>query len=118
MTAEQHTMPNNNAIANTNTTIQNQNQNQTQTQQQQHQQELVLANTDTNKHPMFHDFLGMKKPTDSQVGFPHKATAAADSPQASASLGASSGGPRGPISTTSDLGSGQSHTLTPVCFPK
>ena len=116
MTAEQHTMPNNNAIANTNTTIQN--QNQTQTQQQQHQQELVLANTDTNKHPMFHDFLGMKKPTDSQVGFPHKATAAADSPQASASLGASSGGPRGPISTTSDLGSGQSHTLTPVCFPK
>lgn len=104
MTAEQRTMPNNNAIANTNTTIQNQNQNQTQTQQQ-HQQELVLANTDTNKHPMFHDFLGMKKPTDSQVGFPHKATAAADSPQASASLGASSSGPRGPISTTSDLGS-------------
>lgn len=113
MTAEQHTMPNNNAVANTNTTIQNQNQTQ---QQQQHQQELVLANSDTNKHPMFHDFLGMKKPTDSQVGFPHKVTAAADSPQASASLGASSGGPRGPISTTSDLGSGQS--LTPTYFPK
>uniref|UniRef100_A0A2N9ITC2 Protein TIFY n=1 Tax=Fagus sylvatica TaxID=28930 RepID=A0A2N9ITC2_FAGSY len=92
MTAEQEkkekksiTMPNN-AIVNINTTS------TTQTQQQ-------LADK-----PMFHDFLGMKKPTDSQLGFPNKATAA-ESPQASASLGASSGGARGPISTTSDLGS-------------
>ncbi len=98
MTAEQEkkekksiTMPNN-AIVNINTTS------TTQTQQQ-------LADK-----PMFHDFLGMKKPTDSQLGFPNKATAA-ESPQASASLGASSGGARGPISTTSDLGSGESPLL-------
>ncbi|KAF8034657.1 hypothetical protein BT93_C0846 [Corymbia citriodora subsp. variegata] len=66
--------------------------------------------------PMFHDFLGMKKPDS-----PAAAAAAvgrgggggggdarpseAASPAASLSVGASSGGGRGPISTTSDLGS-------------
>lgn len=61
--------------------------------------------------PMFHDFLGMKPSPDSPVvllpkGSDSRLTEA--SPSASASLGASSGGGRGPISTTSDLGSGQS----------
>ncbi|KAL5559241.1 hypothetical protein UlMin_035452 [Ulmus minor] len=60
--------------------------------------------------PMFHDFFGMKS-GDSPVVLGPKASAAADarlsdaSPSASASFGASSGGGRGPISTTSDLGS-------------
>jgi hypothetical protein len=83
--AQQQTMPNN---ANANTSGNSASQGQ---QQQQ------LAK------PMFHDFLGMKKPADSPLGFSPKA---ADSPSASASLGASSSGARGLISTTSDLGSG------------
>ncbi|XP_062163488.1 protein TIFY 8 [Alnus glutinosa] len=82
--AQHQTMPNN---ANANTSGNSASQGQ---QQQQ------LAK------PMFHDFLGMKKPADSPLGFSPKA---ADSPSASASLGASSGGARGLISTTSDLGS-------------
>ena len=63
------------------------------------------------KPTMFHDFLGMKA-TDSPVALAPKATDARfseASPSASASLGASSGGGgggRGPISSTSDLGSG------------
>jgi hypothetical protein len=52
--------------------------------------------------PMFHDFLGMKKPADSAMGFSPKA---AYSQSASESLGASSSGARGLISTTSYLGS-------------
>lgn len=64
--------------------------------------------------PMFHDFFGAKPNNDSPVvlGPGQKSAAAADarlseaSPSASASFGASSGGGRGPISTTSDLGSG------------
>lgn len=83
--AQQQTMPNN---ANANTSGNSASQGQ--------QRQLAK--------PMFHDFLGMKKPpADSPVGFSPKA---ADSPSASASLGASSGGARGLISTTSDLGSG------------
>ncbi|WRX33887.1 Tify domain - like 10 [Theobroma cacao] len=69
----------------------------------QHQQQV--------KPTMFHDFLGMKA-TDSPVVLAHKATDARfseASPSASASVGASSGGGggagRGPISSTSDLGS-------------
>ncbi|XP_041019533.1 protein TIFY 8 isoform X2 [Juglans microcarpa x Juglans regia] len=81
--AQQHTMPNN---ASTNTSGNNTS----------HTQQGQLSKT------MFHDFLGMKKPTDSPVGLTPKA---AESPSASASLGASSGGGRGLISTTSDLGS-------------
>ncbi|POO04108.1 Jasmonate-zim domain protein [Trema orientale] len=62
--------------------------------------------------PMFHDFFGTK-PNDSPkvLGPGTGPKAAADarlseaSPSASASFGASSGGGRGPISTTSDLGS-------------
>lgn len=64
-----------------------------------HTQQGQLAKT------MLHDFLGMKRPTDSPVGLTPKA---AESPSASASLGASSGGGRGLISTTCDLGSGES----------
>lgn len=72
-----------------------------------HNQENQLAK------PMFHDFFGMK-PNDSPVVLGSASKSAADarlceaSPSASASFGgASSGGGRGPISTTSDLGSGQ-----------
>ncbi|KAI6681481.1 hypothetical protein NL676_035362 [Syzygium grande] len=57
--------------------------------------------------PMFHDFLGMKKP-DSPAAAGRGGDARlseAASPAASLSVGASSGGGRGPISTTSDLGS-------------
>ncbi|KAF7817214.1 protein TIFY 8-like isoform X2 [Senna tora] len=60
--------------------------------------------------PVFHDFLGMK-PTDSLVVMPPKTadvrlSEASPSPSsASASIAASSGGPRGPFSTTSDIGS-------------
>ncbi|KAA3490719.1 protein TIFY 8 isoform X1 [Gossypium australe] len=61
---------------------------------------------------MFHDFLGMK-PSNSSVVLAPKATDARfseASPSPSASVAASSGGGgagRGPISSTSDLGSGQ-----------
>lgn len=70
--------------------------------------------------PMFHDFLGMKPSTDSPVvllpkGSDSRLTEA--SPSASASLGASSGGGRGPISTTSDLGSGQSLLILTKTLP-
>ncbi|KAF4373133.1 protein TIFY 8 [Cannabis sativa] len=67
-------------------------------------QENQLAN------PMFHDFFGTK-PNDSPVVLGSASKSAADarlsepSPSASASFGASSGGGRGPVSTTSDLGS-------------
>ncbi|XP_038698742.1 protein TIFY 8 isoform X2 [Tripterygium wilfordii] len=57
---------------------------------------------------MFQDFLGMKVGIDSSVVLAPKtgeARLAEASPSASASLGTSSGGARGPISTTSDLGS-------------
>lgn len=60
---------------------------------------------------MFHDFLGMK-PSNSSVVLAPKATDARfseASPSPSASVAASSGGGgvgRGPISSTSDLGSG------------
>ena len=63
------------------------------------------------KPTMFHDFLGMKV-TDSPVVLAPKATDARfseASPSASASVGASSGvggAGRGPMSSTSDLGSG------------
>lgn len=76
-------------------------------QQKQKQEEQLLK-------PIFHDFLGMK-PGDSPVVLAPKASdcrLSEVSPSASASLGASSGGGRGPISTTSDLGSGQS---LPIC---
>ncbi|XP_021825304.1 protein TIFY 8 [Prunus avium] len=69
-------------------------------QQKQKQEEQLLK-------PIFHDFLGMK-PGDSPVVLAPKASdcrLSEVSPSASASLGASSGGGRGPISTTSDLGS-------------
>ena len=85
--AQQQTMPNNANASNNNTSGNSASQGQ--------QRQLAK--------PMFHDFLGMKKPADSPVGFSPKA---ADSPSASASIGASSGGARGLISTTSDLGSG------------
>ncbi|XP_015885995.3 protein TIFY 8 isoform X2 [Ziziphus jujuba] len=71
---------------------------------QQHHEHQLLK-------PIFHDFLGMK-PTDSPTVLAPKTTntttTTADvrlsevSPSASASLGASSGGGRGPISATSD----------------
>lgn len=71
-------------------------------QQQQQQQEVK---------PMFHDFLGMKKP-DSPAAGGGGVRGGGDarlsevaSPAASLSVGASSGGGRGPVSTTSDLGS-------------
>ncbi|GMI89175.1 TIFY domain protein 8 [Hibiscus trionum] len=60
------------------------------------------------KPTMFHDFLGMKA-TDSHVVLAPKATDARvseASPSASASFGGGAAG-RGPISATSDLGSGQ-----------
>ncbi|XVE71613.1 hypothetical protein DITRI_Ditri10aG0165100 [Diplodiscus trichospermus] len=69
-----------------------------------------LQNQQQVKPTMFHDFLGMKG-TDSPVVLAPKATDARfsdASPSASASIGASSGGAgagRGPISSTSDLGS-------------
>lgn len=60
--------------------------------------------------PVFHDFLGMK-PTDSLVVLAPKTTDArlseASPSSASVSVAASSGGPRGPFSTTSDIGSGE-----------
>ncbi|XP_056174809.1 protein TIFY 8 isoform X2 [Syzygium oleosum] len=74
--------------------------------------EAPLQQQQQEVKPMFHDFLGMKKPDS-----PAAAAAAAGgrggdarpseaaSPAASLSVGASSGGGRGPISTTSDLGS-------------
>ncbi|PRQ28146.1 putative transcription factor TIFY family [Rosa chinensis] len=74
----------------------------------QKQQKLKQEEEDQLVKPMFHDFLGMKPSTDSPVvlgpkGSDSRLTEA--SPSASASLGGSSGGGRGPISTTSDLGS-------------
>jgi hypothetical protein len=83
--------------------------NSTATSQQQQKQDLKA---------MFHDFLGMKGTTDSPVvlapknkdGSPSASAAPKNkdgSPSASASLGASSGGGRGPLSSTSDLASGQ-----------
>ncbi|KAK9273070.1 hypothetical protein L1049_017877 [Liquidambar formosana] len=64
-------------------------------------------------NPTFHDFLGMSCGSDSPVvlasktaGFGGDAVRLSESsPAGSASVGASSGGGRGPISTTSDLGS-------------
>ncbi|XP_021276114.1 protein TIFY 8 isoform X2 [Herrania umbratica] len=84
------------------TSTNNANTNNTSTHLQ-HQQQV--------KPTMFHDFLGMKA-TDSHVVLAPKATDARfseASPSASASVGASSAGgggvARGPISSTSDLGS-------------
>ncbi|CAK7353486.1 unnamed protein product [Dovyalis caffra] len=68
--------------------------NTTATSQQQQKQEAKA---------MFHDFLGMKANTDSPVVLAPKNKDG--SPSASASLGASSGGGRGPLSSTSDLAS-------------
>ncbi|XP_050366276.1 protein TIFY 8 [Argentina anserina] len=68
--------------------------------EQEHQDQLV--------NPMFHDFLGMKPSIDSPLVLGSKGSDSRltdPSPSASASLGGSSGGARGPISTTSDLGS-------------
>ncbi|KAI3414465.1 Tify domain-containing protein [Psidium guajava] len=71
--------------------------------------EAPLQQQQQEVKPMFHDFLGMKIP-DSQAatgagrGGDARLSEAA-SPAASLSVGASSGGGRGPISTTSDLGS-------------
>ncbi|GAV74838.1 tify domain-containing protein [Cephalotus follicularis] len=67
------------------------------------------CNISTQQQPTFHDFLGMKA-TDSPVPLASKvagdARLAEASRSPSASLGASSGGGgRGPISSTSDLGS-------------
>ncbi|KAL3366193.1 hypothetical protein AABB24_011046 [Solanum stoloniferum] len=54
----------------------------------------------------FHDFLGKGYPQDSSPGMSGRVVLPSEaSPSASVSLGASSGGGRGPISTTSDLGS-------------
>ncbi|KAG5225332.1 hypothetical protein OIU76_027413 [Salix suchowensis] len=66
----------------------------TATSQQQQKQEVKA---------MFHDFLGMKATTDSPVVLAPKNKDG--SPSASASLGASSGGGLGPLSSTSDLAS-------------
>ncbi|XP_061965948.1 protein TIFY 8 isoform X2 [Populus nigra] len=68
--------------------------NSTATSQQQQKQDLKA---------MFHDFLGMKGTTDSPVVLAPKNKDG--SPSASASFGASSGGGRGPLSSTSDLAS-------------
>ncbi|KAL3566184.1 hypothetical protein D5086_031599 [Populus alba] len=68
--------------------------NSTATSQEQQKQEVKA---------MFHDFLGMKATTDSPVVLAPKYKDG--SPSASASLGASSGGGRGPLSSTSDLAS-------------
>ena len=80
-----------------------------QQQQHQHHHEHQLVK------PIFHDFLGMKPSDSSPSVLVPKTTTTPDvrlseaSPSsASASLGASSGGGRGPISTTSDLASGES----------
>lgn len=76
------------------------------------QQERELLN------PVFHDFLGMKY-SDSQAVLGAKTASFRNSeasPSASVSLGASSGGGRGPISTTSDLGSGESLLYFINCF--
>lgn len=74
----------------------------------------VSTNTADEVKPastIFHDFLGKGSAPDSslaagaaagKVRLPSEA-----SPSASVSIGASSGGGRGPISTTSDLGSGK-----------
>ncbi|CAN6583584.1 unnamed protein product [Malus baccata var. baccata] len=92
----QQGIPNNNA-----TTLSSQ-------QQKQQPEKQKLEEQQLGKHTIFHDFLGMK-PGDSPVLLPAKASTdcrlSEPSPSASASLGASSGGGRGPISTTSDLGS-------------
>ncbi|XP_057959354.1 protein TIFY 8 [Malania oleifera] len=70
------------------------------------------VNTSAEVNPVFHDFLGMSCASDAPVAAPPKtAGCGADfrlseaSPSASASVGVSSGAGRGPISTTSDLGS-------------
>ncbi|TQD81307.1 hypothetical protein C1H46_033121 [Malus baccata] len=77
-------------------------------QQKQQPQKQKLEEQQQGKHTIFHDFLGMK-PGDSPVVLAPKASTdcrlSEPSPSASASLGASSGAGRGPISTTSDLGS-------------
>ncbi|XP_023538541.1 protein TIFY 8-like isoform X1 [Cucurbita pepo subsp. pepo] len=63
----------------------------------------------SSPNPIFHDFLGMKNPSDSPLGFSPRTAAdlrpSDPSPAASASRGPSSSGGRGPISTTSDLAS-------------
>lgn len=71
----------------------------------------------------FHDFLGKGDPQDSSPAMSGRVVLSSEaSPSASISLGASSGGGRGPISTTSDLGSGNPKptlilTLLPVsCY--
>ncbi|KAM7274636.1 hypothetical protein ACFE04_016502 [Oxalis oulophora] len=74
-------------------------------QQLQQQQQL-----DQNNLTMFHDFLGMKPTTTndfpSKIPTPGDVTAPpATADSTSVSVGWSSGGGRGPISTTSDLGS-------------
>lgn len=57
--------------------------------------------------PIFHDFMGMK-PTDSPVVLaPKTADVRLPEGSASVSVGASSGGARGPLSTTSDIASGE-----------
>lgn len=78
----------------------------------------LLNTTNTQHHhhrvkAMFHDFLGMKPATtDSPVVLAPKNTDA--SPSASVSVGAaSSGGARGPFSTTSDLASGLFYVFFP-----
>ncbi|KAA8521737.1 hypothetical protein F0562_012410 [Nyssa sinensis] len=67
------------------------------------------ANTGTDelKPTIFHDFLGKNCASDSSPGTKTAGDVRLSeaSPSASASVGASSGGGRGPISTTSDLGS-------------
>ncbi|XP_004291421.1 PREDICTED: protein TIFY 8 [Fragaria vesca subsp. vesca] len=76
------------------------------TQKQQKLKLEAAEEEDQSVNPMFHDFLGMKPSTDSLVVLGSKG--GSDSrltDSASASLGGSSGGGRGPISTTSDLGS-------------
>lgn len=70
---------------------------------------------------VFHDFLGKGSAQDSSLAVgaasgkvrpPSEA-----SPSASLSIAASSGGGRGPISTTSDLGSGKDHHQILYEFP-
>lgn len=67
--------------------------------------------------PMMYDFLSMKPTDSSPVVLPPKTAAVSEaSLSASASLGASSGGGRGPISSSSDLASGPFvFFLSPIC---
>ncbi|KAM1154774.1 hypothetical protein ACFX19_037717 [Malus domestica] len=87
-------------------------------QQKQHPQKQKLEEQQQRKHAIFHDFLSMKH-GDSLVVLAPKASTdcrlSKPSPSTSASFGASSGGSRGPISTTSDLGS-DGHVNPAVTF--